>query len=176
MEFCTLALKQLDEETADIKVAVNIEVLETLLRKNRTGTVEAWYDALSAVIYTRLEEEFGEGPESLAGAAVRALRGHNTAGIPFVSVVAMVHVSPEGGDLTETLSGIILQHIKEAMEEKPKLTGLTGTSFDKEKVAFRVEFDRAALSLDPSFLDDFIAVAKQELEEEIRKEYWKMKL
>lgn len=174
MEFCSVTLKQLDEGTAEIKVVVNTEVLLTLLRKKRHPEIVEWFSNLQMEIYAGLNRAFGEGPESMAGVAIRTHVGLTTNQLPFVSALAIVDVAPEGGGLTARLGNVILQHIMEAVQEKKPLEGLTGTSVDRKHVSIRVEFDTDAL--DGADMDTVLTVAKESIEREVRKGYWKLRV
>jgi len=56
MEFVSLTLKQLDQDTAEIRTVVNTDVLLSLFIKKRVKEVEVVYDNLGQEIARQINE------------------------------------------------------------------------------------------------------------------------
>jgi hypothetical protein len=121
MEFCSVVLRQIDENTAEIRTVVNTDVLMVLFRKKQSTT--EFYTKLKAEMIFQLGIEFGidfDDPfsESMGELQQRTHKGYTEHGHSFVSVLSIVKIKSEGGGLTEDLSGAIISIIQEALSEE----------------------------------------------------------
>lgn len=178
MEFCTVTLKQLDDNTAEIRTVVNTDVLLTLMRKKKP--LEQFYTNLGEEIYRQLNAEFGNCEpelftESLGDEQHRTHRGVTPHGNRFVSVLSVVKVNPQGWGLTNDLTDSIIQMIQGAMSEDIPVFPHTATTLCAEGVLFNVVLTDEK-RMENLSLDEIVQIATKALEKEIRKEAWKARV
>ena len=181
MEFCSIVLKQLDDEKAEIRTVVNTDVLLTLFRKKRAKEVETFYHNLETEIQTILEtdELFGNGEsgmllESLGDQAHRTHRGLNNQGHNFISVLSVVTVLPTGGGLTNELACAIVQLIRGAMMEDAPFAIETATKVSENEAMLYLNFKQNLA--EKVSLEELVKIAKDAVELEVRKENWKARV